>query len=107
MLHKEIYLFFQKASNFVENYGVMDKTQVRKGKIEDQGNDFEYWQTKSFYERLLTLEQIREEYNRWKYGTEQGLQRVYTIVKCPQSPISGRRRVRRSAARASALHEVS
>lgn len=66
----------------------MDKTFIRKGKISEQGNDFEFWQTKSYYERILTLEQIREEYNNWKYDTEQGFQRVYQIVKRPSSSIS-------------------
>lgn len=59
----------------------MDKTVIRKGKIAEQGNDFEFWQSRPIYERLLALEQIRDEYNRWKYGAEQRLQRVYTIVK--------------------------
>lgn len=60
----------------------MDKTIVRKGKIAEQGNDFDYWQSRPVYERILALEQIRHEYNLWKYGAEQGLQRVCTIVKC-------------------------
>lgn len=59
----------------------MDKTYVRKGKIAEQGNDFAFWQTRPVRERLLVLEQIRQEYNRWKYGTEQGFQRVFSIVK--------------------------
>ena len=83
----------------------MDKTFVRKGKIEEQGNDFEFWQTQSQYVRLLTLEQIREEYNRWKYGTEQGFQRVYKIVKRPQRQIPGRGRLRSGAPRISTVHK--
>ena len=59
----------------------IDKTFVRKGKIKDQDNDFEYWQRKTHEERLAALEMIRQEYNTWKYGTGQGLQRVYRIVK--------------------------
>ena len=59
----------------------MDKTYVRKGKLKEQGNDFLFWQSQPFELRLATIEQIRQEFNIWQYGNEQGLQRVYTIVK--------------------------
>lgn len=59
----------------------MDKTFVRKGKLSEQGNDFEFWQTQPYKVRLATVEQIRQEYNAWKYGSEQGFQRVYRVVK--------------------------
>lgn len=59
----------------------MDKTLVRKGKIKQQGNDFIFWQSQPYELRLATIEQIRIEYNTWKYGTEQRLQRVYRIIK--------------------------
>ncbi len=32
-------------------------------------------------DRLKALEEIRQEYNTWKYGPEQGFQRVYQIIK--------------------------
>ena len=60
----------------------IDKTFVRKGKIKEQGNDFLFWQSQPYIVRLETIEQIRLEFNTWKYGTEQGFQRVYSIVKC-------------------------
>jgi hypothetical protein len=56
---------------------------VRKVKIEDQGSDFEYWQSQPYQVRLAALEEIRQEYHQWKYGTEPRLQRVYSIVKRP------------------------
>ncbi|MDQ3800574.1 MAG: hypothetical protein M3384_14080 [Acidobacteriota bacterium] len=59
----------------------MDKTFVRKGKLKEQGNDFEFWQTQPYEVRLATVEQIRQEYNAWKYGSEQGFQRVYRVIK--------------------------
>jgi hypothetical protein len=59
----------------------MNKTVIRKTKVKDQGNDFAFWQACTPYERLLTLEQIRSEYNHWKYGTEQRLQRVFRVIK--------------------------
>ncbi len=59
----------------------MDKTFVRKGKLKEHENDFEFWQTQSYEARLLAVEQIRQEYNTWKYGSEQRFQRVYRVVK--------------------------
>jgi hypothetical protein len=54
---------------------------VKKYKTGQQPNDFSYWQSKSYEERLAALEQIRKEYNSWRYDAEQGFQRVYRIVK--------------------------
>jgi hypothetical protein len=52
-----------------------------KVKIRSQKTDFAYWQTQPYQVRLATLEQIRQEYHRWRYDAEPRLQRVYTIVK--------------------------
>lgn len=59
----------------------IDKTFVRRGKMKEQGNDFEFWQTQPYEARLAVVEQIREEYNIWRYGSKQGFQRVYRVVK--------------------------
>ena len=59
----------------------MDKSFIRKGKIKQQGNDFLFWQSQPYELRLETIEQLRQEYNTWKYDNEQGFQRVYRIVK--------------------------
>ena len=59
----------------------MDKTVINKGKLKEQGNDFLFWQSQSYESRLSAIEEIRNEYNRWKYGSEQGLQRVYRIIE--------------------------
>jgi len=59
----------------------IDKTFVRKGKLKEQGNDFKFWQNQPFEVRIAVVEQIREEYNAWKYGSKQGFQRVYRVVK--------------------------
>ncbi len=53
----------------------------KKVKIEEVGNDFAFWQSKTPEERLKALEEIRKEYNSWKYGTDEGFQRVYRFVK--------------------------
>jgi hypothetical protein len=54
---------------------------VTKTNIHQQTSDFAYWQTQSYQARLAALEEIRQEYHRWRYGAEPRLQRVYTIVK--------------------------
>jgi len=57
------------------------KKVVKKYKLNEQPNDFPFWQSKTYEERLGALEQIRKEYNLWRYNAEQRLQRVYRIVK--------------------------
>jgi hypothetical protein len=58
---------------------------VTKSKLSEQTSDFAYWQTKNCAERLAALEEIRQEYNNWKYtDAEQRFQRVYRIVKLKQ-----------------------
>ncbi len=54
---------------------------IKKTDLQEKQNDFEYWQTVSYQERIDALEQIRREYHQWKYHAEPRLQRVYTIVK--------------------------
>ena len=59
---------------------------MTKSKLGEEKSDFAYWQTKSYAERLAALEEIRREYNNWKYtDAEQRFQRVYRIVKLKQS----------------------
>ena len=67
----------------VWNMALTSKVQksVNKIKVSQQTSDFAYWQTQPYEVRLITLEQIRQEYHRWKYGTEPRLQRVYSITK--------------------------
>jgi hypothetical protein len=52
-----------------------------KFKLGEQPTDFAYWQTQPYEARLAALEEIRQEYHRWKYGAEPRLQRVLSIVK--------------------------
>jgi hypothetical protein len=56
---------------------------IKKYNIDEQPKDFTFWQSKSYEERLAALEQIRKEYNSWRYDAEQGFQRVFRIVKRP------------------------
>jgi hypothetical protein len=66
--------------------GGMDKTFFRVGKLSEQGNDFDFWQTQSYEKRLATLEAIRREYNNWKYGPDQPFQRVYRVINQKNLP---------------------
>lgn len=59
----------------------MDKSAINIVNQKSTQSDFQYWQSKSYSERLIALEEIRNEYNCWKYGSEQRLQRVYRIIK--------------------------
>lgn len=49
--------------------------------MREQKSDAEYWRAQPPIARLAALEEIRQEYHRWRYGAEPRLQRVYTVVK--------------------------
>jgi len=63
----------------------VDRTQVAIFKKGKEPSDVIFWLSRPAVERLSNLEAIRKEYNRWKYGTEPRLQRVYRIVKRERS----------------------
>jgi len=54
---------------------------VTKVNLLKKPTDFAYWQSQPYLARLATLELIRREYHRWRYGAEPRLQRVHRIVK--------------------------
>ncbi len=60
-------------------------TSVRKVcakvNLRERKSDFAFWQTQPYPVRLAALEQIRQEFHRWKYGAEPRFQRVYTVAK--------------------------
>lgn len=58
-----------------------DKTAMKIVKMGEESSDFEYWQSIPYEKRLEALEEIRSEYIRWKYDSQQGLQRVYRVIK--------------------------
>jgi hypothetical protein len=49
--------------------------------LREQQGDFAYWQSQPYQVRLAVLEQIRQEYHRWRYRAEPRLQGVYSIIK--------------------------
>ena len=62
--------------------GVIEMEKVvKKYRLKDQPSDRSYWQSKSYQERLEALEEIRREYNSWRYDAQQGFQRVCRVVK--------------------------
>jgi hypothetical protein len=71
---------WRKMGQTTETMPNIKKTYT-KVNIHGQKSDFAYWQTQPYQVRLAALEQIRQEYHRWRYGAEPRLQRVYTIVK--------------------------
>ena len=72
---------YQYYGNTMTELDKVDRTAIRKVKISKSKNDFQFWQQQPFLDRLVTLESIRQEYHGWKYGTQPGFQRVYTIIK--------------------------
>ena len=50
-------------------------------KTKDDTSDAKYWSKQSIEKRIQALEEIRTEYNQWKYGAQSRLQRVYRVVK--------------------------
>ncbi len=60
----------------------------KKTTLRQQGNDFAFWQTRPYEERIAALEEIRREYHAWEQSSgkeagnvQPGFQRVYRIVK--------------------------
>lgn len=58
----------------------MKKILVVK-KQKDDNSDAEYWSQQTPQQRLDALEEIRQEYNQWKYSAESRFQRVYRVIK--------------------------
>jgi hypothetical protein len=54
---------------------------VQKGKLTDRKTDAAYWRKQPYVIRLAALEEVRQEYHRWRYGAQPRFQRVYRIVK--------------------------
>lgn len=59
----------------------LDKKVVQKFKLGEEPKDVIFWRTQPYSARMAALEDIRQAYILWKYGTEQGFQRVYRVVE--------------------------
>ena len=53
---------------------------VRIFKKGEEPEDIFYWLSRPPMERIRALEEIRKQYNDWKYGAGLEFQRVYSIV---------------------------
>jgi hypothetical protein len=54
---------------------------IRIFKKGEEPDDTLYWLSLPPIERIRALEEIRKQYNNWKYGTGREFQRVYKIIK--------------------------
>ena len=57
------------------------KKVVTKVKLTDKKADAAYWRKQPYLARLAALEELREEYHRWRYGGEPQMQKVMKIIK--------------------------
>jgi len=53
---------------------------IKKG-LTEPNQDVLYWQEQPYTARLAALEEIRQEYHRWKNDVQPRLQRVCCIIK--------------------------
>ena len=64
----------------VETTASIKKVCTKVG-LRERTSDFAYWQSQPYQSRLAALEEIRQEYHRWRYHAEPRLQGVHSIVK--------------------------
>ena len=57
------------------------KMKIRIVKKSEDDSNIKYWALLSHIERLIELEQLRQQYINWKHDNKPGFQRVYRIVK--------------------------
>ena len=60
---------------------IESRPAVRIYKKGEEPDDVAYWLSRPAIERIRVLEEIREQYNNWKYGSGREFQRVYKIIK--------------------------
>jgi hypothetical protein len=54
---------------------------VVKKQLKHPSTDVAFWRAQTYQARLTALEDIRQDYHRWKADVQPGLQRVYRIIK--------------------------
>lgn len=70
-----------KAKNAAIMDTTIEKPLVRIYKKGEEPDDVFYWLEQPPIERIRALEEIRKQYNDWKYGPRRKFQRVYKIAK--------------------------
>jgi len=59
---------------------------VTRSSLKRESSDASYWLSRPPVERLAALEEIRQEYNRWKYpNAGDTVERVYRVVRLKRS----------------------
>lgn len=54
---------------------------IKTVSLKNQPSDLEYWKGQPVEKRLEALEEMRNQYITWKYGSQQRFQRVYKIIE--------------------------
>jgi hypothetical protein len=72
---------FFVSLNYMKSEFHLDKKSVQKFELGQEPKDVIFWRSQPYALRLAALEDIRQAYILWKYGTEQGFQRVYRVVE--------------------------
>ena len=67
--------------NCVMQRTIETKKVVTKVKLNDKKTDSAYWRMQSYSTRLAAVEEIRQEYHRWRYGGEKRMEKVVTIIR--------------------------
>ena len=60
------------------------KPHVEIFSLKEEKSDYEFWRQQPVEKRLEALENMRQQYIKWTYGSEQGFQRVYRIIELSQ-----------------------
>lgn len=64
----------------VEKKRQIEKVFFRRN-IHDRQNDVAYWLSQPPEARIAAVEELRSQYNQWRYGAQPRLERVYRVVK--------------------------
>lgn len=86
-----------------KNHSIVKAARIRS--LYAPKEDANWWRSQPYAARLAALEEIRQEFHRWKYGTEPRFQRVYRIIKLKESALSGCWRIRSCFAWVSTVYQ--
>ncbi len=88
ILRQKVFIFAKRAHKIVKfvtkinmDLSAPTRPAIRIYKKGEEPDDVLYWLSRPAIERIRALEEIRKQYNDWKYGTGREFQRVYKIVK--------------------------
>lgn len=67
------------------NASNIESTYFKGFKKGEEPDDVLYWLSRLPIERIITLEEIRKQYNDWKYSSGREFRSVYKVVKRKRS----------------------